>query len=59
MADDTPIRDLTDDELYAEWHRWDDKIKNATGWGGALTAAAEFRKAVERELVRRGLTVPE
>lgn len=53
------IRDLTDDELLAEWHQWNDKIKNATGWGAAVGAADGFRRGCAQELRRRELPVPE
>ncbi len=47
------LKEMTDAELYAEWRRWDDKISNATGWGAALAAADEFRRAVSREIQLR------
>lgn len=53
------IRDLSDDELLAEWHQWNDKIKNAPGWGAAVGAADEFRRTCAQELRRRELPVPE
>lgn len=56
-APDKNFRDMTDAELRAEHDHWDDKIRNATGWGGALAAADEFRRACRREAARRGLDV--
>lgn len=50
---DKPFREMTDDELQAEWQKWDDKISNATGWGAALSAADEFRTDAAREIQRR------
>ena len=47
------ISDLTDDELALEFKKWDDYIKDATGWGAALTAADEFRSACEKEMRKR------
>lgn len=49
----------TTEELRAEWHQWNDNIKNATGWGAAVGAADEFRRDCARELERRGEKVPE
>jgi hypothetical protein len=48
------IKDLTDEELSAEHKKWEDYIKNATGWGAALSAADEFKKSCEIEMrIRR------
>jgi len=52
------IRDLTDDELLAEWHLWNDKIKNAKSWGAALAAANGFRHSCERQLRLRNIPIP-
>ena len=52
------IKDLDDKALVEEYSFWDDKIKNAKSWGAALTAADEFRKECEQELLRRGKSVP-
>lgn len=37
------FKDMSLEELTAERVYWDDKIINATCWGAALAAAAEFR----------------
>jgi hypothetical protein len=50
-----PTPQMTTEELIAEWHRWDDEIRNATGWGAALAAANEARRDVENKLAQRGL----
>lgn len=47
------LEDLTDEELAAEHLRWAEYLANATGWGSALTAAAEFRRACETEMLKR------
>lgn len=53
-----PIRDLTNDELLSEWHYWNDKIKNAKGWGAALAAANGFRTSCEVQLKIRKIAIP-
>lgn len=52
------IHDLSDVELLKEFHDWDNKIKNATNWGAALSVAHEFRRYSEIELCRRGIKIP-
>lgn len=52
------IRDLTDEELVAEWKYWDEKIRSATGWGASLAAADEFRRQCESQIRLRGLMLP-
>lgn len=47
------IKDLSDTELLEEWLMWDSKVKNATSWGAAVGAAAEFRKECSREIDKR------
>lgn len=47
------LTEMTDAELVAERDHWDRIIANATGWGGGLGAANEFRTECERELRRR------
>ena len=54
-----PISELSDEDLIAEWHHWNDEIKAATGWGAALAAADEFRRACEQQIEKRGLKTPE
>jgi len=54
----TTVKTPSDEDVLAEWWRWDEKIKSATSWGAALAAADEFRKDAERELRRRGIPVP-
>lgn len=49
------IRDLTDDDLIDEFHKWNNKIKTATSWGAALSAANEFRQECQREIDRRNI----
>lgn len=56
---DKPFRDMTDDELLAEYIKWDEKIKNATGWGAAVGVAGGWRDACGRILAERGVKVPE
>ena len=50
---DKPLQEMTDDELRAEWQKWDNRITAASSWGAALAAATSFRKQCARELVRR------
>jgi hypothetical protein len=50
-----PFRDMTDNELREEWKMWDEKVRNASGWGAAVAVANSFRKNCERELEHRGL----
>ena len=52
MAD---FNDMTDDELRAEFERWDKFVRDATCWGAALMQAAKWRDACERIMHRRGL----
>jgi hypothetical protein len=51
------IRDLTNEQLIAEWKDWDDRIRNTKSWGAALAAANGFRKECQREINKRGLVV--
>ncbi|MBS9720213.1 MazG-like family protein [Tianweitania sp. BSSL-BM11] len=50
---DKPFREMTDEELAAERDRWDQKIKNASGWGAALAVADSFRRNCDRQIERR------
>lgn len=50
-----PLCDMTDAELRDERAHWNQLIVDATGWGAALAAAAEFRDDCDRELDRRAL----
>ena len=50
-----PFFEMTDDELRAEFDKWDQKVREATGWGAALMQAAKWRDASERLLFKRGL----
>ncbi len=50
---DKPLREMTDDELQAEWQKWENKVATANGWGAALSAADGFRKQAAREIQRR------
>lgn len=52
---DKRLSEMTNAEVLAEWSKWDDQIKNATGWGAAVGAADEFRTDAARELHRRGI----
>lgn len=52
------ISELTDEELEAEYKKWDEYISNATGWGAALTAADEFRTACAKEMLHRKVNRP-
>ena len=54
-APSKPFRDMTDDELRAEFETWDNKVRTATGWGASLMQAAKWRDACERLLHERGL----
>jgi hypothetical protein len=54
MADKN-VRDMTNEELLAEYVKWRDKVASATGWGAALAAADEFRTDALREIKRRGI----
>lgn len=40
-------KNQTLDQLYAERDYWDNRIKSATGWGAAVGAADDFRRACE------------
>ena len=53
-----PFHEMTDDALLQEWRHWNEKIRNASGWGASLAAAAEFRADIARALARRGLPAP-
>jgi hypothetical protein len=53
------IKDQSDEELLKEYQYWNDKVKNATSWGAALTAADEFRRECYREINLRGLLLYE
>lgn len=53
-----PFADMPADELIAEWRHWDQAIANAKGWGAALAAADEFRRACEMHLKRLGAWPP-
>jgi hypothetical protein len=44
---------MTDDELRAEADRWAAEVRNATGWGAAVSIADNFRRQCEQELNRR------
>lgn len=50
-----PFKDMTLEELEVEHKYWDDKIANATSWGGALTAADEFKRDCVRHIKLRKL----
>lgn len=50
-----PIKDLTNEELIAEFRYWNSKIENATSWGAGIAAANEFRKECEQQLHLRSL----
>ncbi len=50
-----PYRAYPDDALLAEHRKWDERVANATSWGGALAAAAEARDECAAELRRRGI----
>ena len=47
---------MTLEELHAEVLHWDSVIAGATGWGGSLAAADEFRRDAEREIRKRERT---
>lgn len=51
------FRDMTDDELRAEWAHWNDKVESATGWGAAYAQAFKWRRAIEGILRERGATL--
>lgn len=44
------IEQMTLDEAVAERDKWQKKIDEATGWGAALGAAAEFRDAAQKRI---------
>lgn len=46
-----PLSEMTDNELHAEWLKWDTAIGVATSWGAAL--ATEYREDCTREMLRR------
>jgi hypothetical protein len=47
--------EMTDEELRAEFERWDREVREATCWGAGLMQAAKWRDGCERLLVERGL----
>jgi hypothetical protein len=47
------FEDMTLAELHDERDHWQTKISEATGWGAALAAAAEFRKECDVWIARR------
>lgn len=47
------FKDMTLEELKAEYDYWDRKILAATQWGAALGAAAEFRDECAGWIARR------
>lgn len=49
------IAELSDNDLFVEWCRWNNQIAAAKSWGGALAAALQFRRDCAREARRRGL----
>lgn len=53
MQNGKSFKDMTLEELEAEHKYWDDKFVNATSWGGALTAADEFRRDCARHIKLR------
>jgi hypothetical protein len=50
-----PISLMTDEELVQERQLFDNEIASADRWGAKVTAAMEFREAVEHEQRRRRL----
>lgn len=47
------LKDMTPQELWDELNYWNEEIQNATSWGSSLAAAAEFRRDIEIEILRR------
>ena len=52
-------RDQTLEQLYAERDYWVTKIGDATGWGGAVGSAVEFRNGCNAWISRRECEAPE
>ena len=50
---DKQLADMTVEELQAEFHKWDAKIRLAERWGSALTIADEYRRQCACEMERR------
>jgi hypothetical protein len=45
-----PFRQCSDQELQEELAYWQNRIDEAQGWGGALSAAKEFSKEIRQIL---------
>lgn len=54
---DKAFRDMTDDELKAEFFKWNSAVEKTTAWGAGLIQASKWRQACEEILNERGITV--
>ncbi len=53
----TPIKDLPDQDLAAEWRKWNDKIVTAKKWSASLIVVDDYRRQCESEINKRGIVV--
>lgn len=47
------LKDMSIEELKAEYAHWDMKVRQAATWGSAMAFADEQRKQAEAEIQRR------
>lgn len=50
--------DKTDGDIILDYVYVTERLENASSWGAAVSALLEWKEELEREMRRRGLTVP-